>query len=130
MWIKWVSGPFFTPVPKGPSDPPTLMKVILTVWTTVILVGMPFAVWCFIVRPWRRERRITLDGMLMVSCGLIFFQDPLLNYINTWCTYNTWMSNHGAWSSNIPGWQSPESRASGRGATSDERAGLLIWRFY
>ena len=36
VWIRWVSGPYFTPVPKGPSDPPTLMKVILTVWTTVI----------------------------------------------------------------------------------------------
>ena len=54
VWIKWVSGPFFTPVPKGPSDPPTLMKVIITVWTTVILAGMPVAIYYFIVRPWRR----------------------------------------------------------------------------
>ncbi|WP_155762792.1 spirocyclase AveC family protein, partial [Mycobacterium colombiense] len=38
----------------------------------------------------------------------MFFQDPLLNYLNTWCTYNTWMPNRGSWSSNIPGWVSPE----------------------
>jgi hypothetical protein len=37
------------------------------------------------------------------------FQDPLLNYFNTWCTYNTWLWNRGAWSSNIPGWVSPET---------------------
>ena len=61
------------------------------------------------IRPWRRERRITLDGMLMVSMGLMMFQDPLLNYFNTWCTYNTWLWNRGAWSSNIPGWVSPEA---------------------
>ena len=36
--------------------------------------------------------------MLLVACGLIFFQDPLLNYFNTWCTYNTWMWNRGSWS--------------------------------
>ena len=29
--------------------------------------------------------------------GLMFFQDPLLNYFNTWCTYNTWMFNRGSW---------------------------------
>ena len=71
-------------------------------------VGLPIAIWWFIIRPWRRERRITLDGMLMVSMGLMFFQDPLLNYFNTWCTYNTWLWNRGSWSSDIPGWVSPE----------------------
>ena len=53
------------------------MKVILTTWTAVIVTGFPISIYYFIVRPWRRERRITLDGMLLVSCGLIFFQDPL-----------------------------------------------------
>ena len=46
--------------------------------------------------------------MLLVSMGLMFFQDPLLNYFNTWCTYNTWLLNRGSWSSHIPGWVSPE----------------------
>ena len=46
--------------------------------------------------------------MLLVSMGLMFFQDPLLNYFNTWCTYNTWLFNRGSWSSDIPGWVSPE----------------------
>ena len=33
--------------------------------------------------------------MLLLSMGLMFFQDPLLNYFNTWCTYNAWLFNHG-----------------------------------
>ena len=41
--------------------------------------------------------------MLLVSMGLMFFQDPLLNYFNTWCTYNTWMLNRGSWSSRHSG---------------------------
>ena len=67
VWIRWITGPNFERVPPGPSDPPTFMKVILVTWTAVIFVGLPVAIYYFIIRPWRRERRITLDGMLLVS---------------------------------------------------------------
>jgi hypothetical protein len=109
VWIRWISGPYFERVPGGPTDPPMYMKVMLTANAVVMCVGLPFVIWWFIVRPWVRERRITLDGLLFVSCALFFFQDPLLNYFNTWCTYNTWLWNRGSWSSHIPGWVSPES---------------------
>src|SRR5208283_1312984 len=42
----------------------------------------------------------------LVACGLLFFQDPLLNYLNTWSTYNSWMFNRGSWVQHIPGWVS------------------------
>lgn len=108
VWIRWVTGPYFERVPAGPSDPPTYMKVVLTANMLLMWVLVPFGLWWFIIRPWRRERRITLDGMLAASMGLMFFQDPLLNYFNTWCTYNAWLFNVGSWSSSIPGWVSPE----------------------
>jgi hypothetical protein len=108
VWISWITGPYFERVPSGPNEPPMYMKVPLIANAVVLWVGLPFAIWFFFIRPWRRERRITLDGMLFLSMGLMFFQDPLLNYFNTWCTYNTWMFNMGSWSSNIPGWVSPE----------------------
>jgi hypothetical protein len=106
VWIRWITGPYFKRVPAGPSDPPTLMKVVLITWTAVIIAGLPVGIYYFIVRPWRRERRITLDGILLVACGLLFFQDPLLNYFSTWSTYNSWMFNRGSWVKNIPGWVS------------------------
>ena len=109
VWIRWISGPYFERVPGGPTDPPMYMKVMLTANAVGMCVGLPFVIWWFIIRPWVRERRITLDGLLFVSCALFFFQDPLLNYFNTWCTYNTWLWNRGSWSSHIPGWVSPES---------------------
>jgi hypothetical protein len=108
VWIRWVTGPYFERVHAGPSDPPTYMKVLLSANAIVLWVALPFVLWWFVIRPWRRERRITLDGMLIGAMGLMFFQDPLLNYVNTWCTYNAWMFNLGSWSSNIPGWVSPE----------------------
>ena len=106
VWAKWVTGPYFVRVPPGPSDPPTWMKTVLTVWTGVICIGLPVALYYIVIKPWRRERRITTDGMLLVAFGLLFFQDPLLNYLNTWCTYNTWMWNRGSWVMDVPGWVS------------------------
>ena len=108
VWTRWITGPYFQRVPAGPTDPPMYMKAFLTMNSVVVCVGLPIAIWWFIIRPWRRERRITLDGMLLVCMGLMLFQDPLLNYFNTWCTYNTWLFNRGSWSSNVPGWVSPE----------------------
>lgn len=109
VWIRWITGPYFTRVPAGPSDPPLYMKVPLIANAAILWVALPLALWWFFIRPWRRERRITLDGMLVLSCGLMFFQDPLLNYLNTWCTYNTWLFNRGSWSAYIPGAVSPEA---------------------
>jgi hypothetical protein len=106
VWAKWITGPYFVRVPPGPSDPPTLMKTVLIIWTGVIMIGLPISLWHFIWKPWRRERRITTDGMLLVAMGFLFFQDPLLNYFNTWCTYNTWMWNRGSWVMDVPGWVS------------------------
>ncbi|KRE34807.1 hypothetical protein ASG82_00955 [Mycobacterium sp. Soil538] len=108
VWTRWITGPYFQQIPSGPSEPPMYMKVPLIANAVVLWVGLPAAIWFFFIRPWRRERRITLDGMLFLSMGLMFFQDPLLNYFNTWCTYNSWLWNRGAWTSYIPGWVSPE----------------------
>lgn len=109
VWSRWITGPYFVRVPAGPTDPPIHMKIMLTTNAVLMCIGLPAAVWWFLIRPWIRERRITLDGLLLASCSLFFFQDPLLNYFNTWCTYNTWLFNRGSWSSHIPGWVSPES---------------------
>jgi hypothetical protein len=111
VWFQWITGPYFTPVPTGVSDPPSYMKIMLSINAGVLVCGLPFAIWHFWIKPWRTERRITLDGMIMASTGLMVFQDPLLNYFNTWCTYNTWIWNMGSWTSHVPGWLSPEGPA-------------------
>jgi hypothetical protein len=109
VWARWITGPYFTRVPVGVSDPPSYMKVPLIANAAILWLALPAALWWFFIRPWRRERRISLDGLLVLSTGLMFFQDPLLNYLNTWCTYNTWLFNRGSWSAMIPGAVSPEA---------------------
>jgi hypothetical protein len=86
IWAKWITGPYFVRSLPGRAIRRPFMKVILVTWTSVICLGFPVGLYYFIIKPWRRERRITTDGMLMVSFGLLFFQDPLLNYFNTWST--------------------------------------------
>jgi hypothetical protein len=108
VWTRWVTGPYFVRVPQGPSDPPMYMKTMLMINAGAMVILLPLTIYWFLIRPWVRERRFTLDGLLFVSCALFFFQDPVLNYVNTWCTYNTWLWNRGSWSSHVPGWVSPE----------------------
>lgn len=108
VWIRWITGPYFERVPQGPSEPPLFMKIPLMANAIILWLALPFALWFFFIKPWRQERRITLDGMLLISMGLMFFQDPFLNYFNTWCTYNTWLFNMGSWAPYVPGWTSAE----------------------
>ena len=127
VWAKWVTGPYFVRVPSGPSDPPTLMKIVLVTWTSVICLGFPVGLYYFIIKPWRRERRITTDGMLMVAFGLLFFQDPLLNYFNTWSTYNTWLLEPGFVGAGHSGMGLVgQAGSDDGGAAPHERARLLV----
>jgi hypothetical protein len=106
VMVKWVSGPYFKHVPSGPSVPPVWMRSILIAWQVVgITVALGVLYWA-LVRPWRRERRVTFDGLLALSCGLVVWQDPLSSYFAHWYTYNSYLVNMGSWVKGIPGWMS------------------------
>src|SRR5262245_22956810 len=106
LMISWVTGPYFKHVESGPSVPPLWMRAILISWQAVgIPVGLGILYW-FRFRPWRRERRITFDGLLVLSCFLVVWQDPLSSYFNHWYTYNSYLVNFGSWVKEVPGWMS------------------------
>jgi hypothetical protein len=88
VWGKWITGPYFVEVPSGPSCPPVWMQTVLVAWTGVIHLGFPVAIYCFIIKPRRRERHITTDGMLLGAFAPLFFPDPLLDHLNAGCTCN------------------------------------------
>lgn len=56
---RWVTGPLFETVPVGPSDPPTFMKIALVVFQATCLPAALFCLYWFVVRPWRRDGRLT-----------------------------------------------------------------------
>src|SRR5581483_11435077 len=102
--IRWVTGPYFHSVGTGPSPVPDWMKVTITSATVLGFVAVGFCVYFVIVRPWRRERRVTTDGLLIIAYGLMNFQDPFSNYGGYWFLYNSWSPNMGSWTKALPGW--------------------------
>jgi Spirocyclase AveC-like len=111
--VKWLTGPFFTPVEYGPDSPPTLMKVGII--TVMVVQGIAFLAlgYVWIVRPLRRERRLGFDGMVFIAfIGFYWFWDPVGNYFALTSSYNAWIPNMGSWVNDIPGWRSHPGRRS------------------
>jgi hypothetical protein len=108
--IRWLTGPFFTPVESGPDSPPTLMKAAIIAVIVVQAAAFAGLAYLWIIRPLRRDRRIGFDGMMFISfLGFFWFWDPVGNYFALTSSYNAWIPNMGSWVNEIPGWQSPGS---------------------
>lgn len=105
VWVlvRWVSSPFFAPVPSGPTELPWWMKANLVFWQVVSPIAALSLIYWFVVRPWLRERKIGVDGVYIIAFSSLWFQDPLCNYAGSWVTYNSWMFNMGSWHSSVPG---------------------------
>jgi hypothetical protein len=108
--LRWVTGPYFHRVPTGPTQPPTEMKVGIITYLTVQWTAFAVLGYRWVIRPLRREHRLSFDGMLFLTwCGWYWLWDPMGNYFSVTYTYNSWVPNMGSWVNSIPGWTSPGS---------------------
>jgi hypothetical protein len=105
--VRWITGPFFHHVESGPTPLPDWMKVAMVAIQVILPVAGLAVVYAFVVRPWRRERRLGVDGLLVVAFSTLWFQDPLSAYGGQWYAYNAWLVNVGSWVNSVPGWLSP-----------------------
>jgi hypothetical protein len=105
--IAWVSSRWFHHVSSGSDPVPQYMKIAMVFWQVVLPISGLTIIYLFVVRPWRRERRLTTYGLLVVAFSTLWFQDPLSAYGGEWFTYNAWQVNMGSWVHEIPGWLSP-----------------------
>lgn len=103
---RWLLGGHATPTPTGASSVPTFKLVALRVHEIAFGLGVLFAFYWTIVKPWRRERRITTDGVLFLSCCTLWMTDPLSNYGRIGYVYNAAGLNLGCPQCFLPGWQS------------------------
>jgi len=106
VWGDWITGPYFERVPSGPTDPPGWMKAAMLIFQIAGPVGIVALFWFVLIRPWRRTRRVTFDGLLIAALFFVSCQDPLSSYFENWYTYNSYMLNWGAWNKSFPGWMS------------------------
>lgn len=103
---RWVTGANFQRVPAGPDHAPRWMTTTFVVWQAAGILAAAGALWLCVIRPWRREGRLSTDGLLVIAFATLWFQDPLSAYFGHWFTYNTNLVNFGSWVSDVPGWHS------------------------
>jgi hypothetical protein len=100
---NWITGPYFKRVPTGPSQPPGWMKAELVALQVILIPAALAVIYWFFVRPWRRDRRVGIDGVLAIAFLTLSFQDPLSAYAQPWFTYNSYLINFGSWVAGMPG---------------------------
>lgn len=106
VMISWLaSGPERTP--PGPSTIPSWMRLALDIQIYGGLVLAALTIYFFVVRPWRREGRITIDGLIVLAFPTLYWQDTLGSMLVINNIYNSRLPNWGAWDAKIPGWLAP-----------------------
>lgn len=106
-FIGWIGSGQATPTPTGPTPVPTYMKWFIHGWEIAGLLILPVFLYFFMIRPWRRERHITSDGLFCLVFATIYWQDTIANYFQPWFSYNSEFWNLGAINTHILGWMSP-----------------------
>ena len=105
---RWVLGPNFKRTPTGP-DPISDGKLLyFTLLQIVVSIAAIACLYFWVVKPWRREGKLTTDGMIALAAAMIFFWDMNMNYTSVSLLYNSHLINFGAWANGAwPGWTSP-----------------------
>jgi hypothetical protein len=107
---KWITGPDFHSTPTGPDHLSSAKQTLYTVIQILVSGLLIPCAWFWVIRPWRREGRMTTDGMFAVAGGLLFFWDMVMNYTSVVLFYNSNLVNMGAWANGSwPGWTSPHA---------------------
>jgi hypothetical protein len=109
-WIDWAASGDIRATPRGPTAVPTWQVVSARLWEVLLVLGSLALVYFLIVKPWRRDRRLGVDGLLLISfVALWAFQDPFINYVVPYFTYNSELWNLGCPQCHVPGWQGPHA---------------------
>src|SRR3954452_2742683 len=107
---RWILGGHAHQTTIGRSSVPTFMVVSVRIHEVVFSAIAVAAFYWTIVRPWRRERRLTTDGILLLSLWSVWwFTDPMGNYHRIMYVYNSAAVNLGCPQCFLPGWQSRAS---------------------
>lgn len=124
-WARWITSNDFVPTSHGPDPISTPYLVILRIVEVASLLGAAVITVIYLVRPVLRERRLNLDGMMIIALTLAWFWDPTANYLNYSFAYNNYAWNYGSWVRFIPGWEYPG--APGNFVEPVWVAGAWIW---
>ncbi len=107
---RWVFGPNFKSTPAGPDAVSSGQQALYIAIQIAVPIAAVACLYFWVVRPWRREGRLTTDGMLAISGAMVFFWDMSMNYTSVSLLYNSHLVNRGAWANGAwPTWISPNA---------------------
>lgn len=102
--VRWIISGKVGPVPiQGPDHYATWRLVGLRALEISSVLFVVLMVRQYVVRPWRRERRLGIEGMLMIGGTLGFFIDPVINIFHYTFAWNQYAVNIGTWAPIFPG---------------------------
>ena len=104
--IQWVIGPDLARVPSGPDTPPEWMRIAVLTAQVVGPLGAAIFLYRFLIRPWRSDRHVTLEGLVCLAGLTVSIYDPASAYVGNWVQYNSYFVNFGAPIYGLPGWLS------------------------
>jgi hypothetical protein len=106
VFAAWMLSDDFRPTPTGPDQ--LSQRELVGMWLLQILFPLMAAVvTATIVRRCVRERRFVWDAKLQIGCVLMFWLDPVPNFLQPQVLFNSHYVNFGSWVTQIPGWISP-----------------------
>ena len=124
---QWMLSPGFTPAPVGADPIPDAIQMWITTLEIVSTSTTLICIWFFLIKPWIKTGHIGWDGMFLLACATLYYQDPIDNYFNFTFTYNAHFHNMSSWAPLIPGWVSP--RAENFAEPYFLMASMFMWLF-
>lgn len=114
-WTRWMlSDTQFGSAPiHGPDVFDDTALLVLRGIEVVSLLIAAATVWVFLVKPLIMQRRLTLDGMIVIGSLLASGIDPLINYFHYTFAWNAHALNAGSWLAFFPLHQGPTRYAEG-----------------
>jgi hypothetical protein len=106
IYGRWLLSDDFRTIRADTTAMPGYTKVACIVAQVGLTAGCVLAV-LWVVRTCVRERRLTVDAMIVLGSFAVAWQDALLNFARVGFIYNSYMINAGTWVHQIPGWISP-----------------------
>jgi Spirocyclase AveC-like len=107
VWGAWILGPDFKENAIGREFASAgYVRWIRAVEVISVLLFL-WQIWYFILRPKLRTGRLSIDGLFFLACGMLYLQEPWINYNNHQFLYTTVSFNRGSWCGYVPGWNSP-----------------------
>ncbi|HEY1968473.1 MAG TPA: spirocyclase AveC family protein [Pseudonocardia sp.] len=103
-WARWLAGgPHQLTQYRDPSDPSWYAARVYEVLMLICVLGIGTKV----IRDCRRERRLTIDAMMVIGGATTLFWDPMVNWLQPSFMYSSQWLNLNTWVGDVPGIPNP-----------------------